>query len=224
MTNIYATSEKKELRHALLHFGLETLRAQGYAVRRAAGHGGRQVYEATKGDETLLVALRTSQNSWFAFPRLGDDNGWLTLDEVDHVLVASVDAPHQPSEVRVHLMPAEEVRARFEQARRARLAVGNVVPLKRGMWLSLYSPNVASPVSYVGGGLGLDYPPIATRSLAQVLDEALAAETLSAEEVGPDEDLGEDGDGGGFDLLEAKRQIARALGVPVEAVRITVEV
>lgn len=223
MTNVYATPEKAQIRRALLHFGLETLRSRGYSVRRAPSHGPQQVYEASNENETLLVALRTSQDTWFAFPRLADDSGWLTLDDVDRVLVASIDTPHQPSEVRVHWMPAGEVRARFDQAYRARLAAGNVVPLGRGLWLSLYDRNAPSPVSHVGGGFGLDYPPIATRRLDQVLEETPAPGEALANENEPEE-LGDEAEMGSFDLLDAKRRIAEALGVPLESVRITVEV
>lgn len=73
MTNVYATPEKAQIRRGLLHFVLETLRAEGYAVSRSAGHGARQVYEVQKDDERLLVAVRTSQDTWFAFSRLMDD-------------------------------------------------------------------------------------------------------------------------------------------------------
>ncbi|RZJ02110.1 MAG: hypothetical protein EON90_00500 [Brevundimonas sp.] len=224
MTNVYATPEKAQLRRGLLHLGLQTLRGQGYAVRRSPGSGARQVYEAAKGDETLRIAVRTSQDTWFAFPRLADDSGWLTLDEVDWVLVASIDTPHQPTEARVHWMPADDVRARFEQGYRARLAAGHAVPLGRGLWLSLYDPNASSPVSHVGGGFGLDYPPIATCSLSQVLEELPAPGAALAIESEPDEDFEPDLKAPAFDLLEAKRMIARGLGLSAEAIRITIDI
>jgi hypothetical protein len=224
MTNVYATPEKAQIRRGLLHFGLETLRAEGYAVSRSAGHGARQVYEARKGDEVLLVAVRTSQDTWFAFPRLMDDSGWLTLDDVDWVVVASVDTPHEPSEARVHWLPAADVRARFETAYRARLAAGNVVPLGRGLWLSLYDQNAPSPVSHVGGGFGLDYPAKATQALSALLDGTPTFGEALAPEGPVDPTLDEETDGTGFDLLVAKQRIARALNVPVEAVKITIEV
>lgn len=224
MTNVYATPEKGLIRRGLVHFGLEALRAQGYSVRRSPGHGARQVYEATKDGETLLAAIRTSQDTWFAFPRLADDSGWLTLDDVDWVLVASVDTPHEPTQAHLHWMPAADVRQRFDAAYRARLAAGNVVPLGRGLWLSLYDRNAPSPVSHVGGGFGLDYPAIATQSMTDLLaampefGEALAPESIEAQT------FDEETDTPAFDLLQAKRMIARALNVPIDAVRITIEV
>jgi hypothetical protein len=124
----------------------------------------------------------------------------------------------------VHWLPAADVRARFETAYRARLAAGNVVPLGRGLWLSLYDQNAPSPVSHVGGGFGLDYPAKATQALSALLDGTPTFGEALAPEGPVDPTLDEETDGTGFDLLVAKQRIARALNVPVEAVKITIEV
>ena len=57
------------------------------------------------------------------------------------------------------------MRARFDRAYAARIKAGYKIPLGRGVWVSLYSPEATDPVTYVGAGAGLKSPPIAKVAL-----------------------------------------------------------
>lgn len=215
MTNVYATPEKGQMRATLFRVGLDALRKDGWTVEKA-GLGKSSVRKITKGNDSRLVSIRTSQDCWVAFPRSAGDKGWLTLDDVDLVMAVSVDDKHMPREARAHLIPADKMRERYDRAYAARIAADYNIPVGRGVWLSLYDKEANDPVTLVGAGSGLDYPPIYTIQLdgrAPVDPEAEAA----AEESDGDDDEAP------LTIAEAKRRLALTFGVDPSAIKIIVE-
>jgi hypothetical protein len=185
----------------------------GYKVERVQGSGKSSVRRIVKGDESKIVSVRTTQDTWIAFPRTEKDKGWRTLDKVDQVVAVSVDDPHNPKFAKVHILDGDEMRDRFNRAYAARKRAGHTIPIGRGVWVSLYLPEANDPVSHIGAGAGLKHPPIATIPLS---DEAAPTPTTKEVEVNKDEIEP-------LSIGEAKRRLAITLGVKPENIKITVE-
>lgn len=97
------------------------------------------------------------------------------------------------------------------------------MPLGRGIWLSLYDNEAEEPVSHVGAGMGLAYPPMALADLTKVgLVEASDADDDSGEREN-DASATASAAERPLTLAEAKRRLSETLGVPESAIRITVE-
>jgi hypothetical protein len=212
MTNVFATPEKGERRDRLFEIGIEALKAQGWAVDRVPGLGKSSVRRIKKDSEEKLVAIRTTQDRWIAFPRTGDDSGWLTLDDVDAVVAVSVDDKEQPKFALVHLFEQTDIKTRFDRAYAARLAAGRSIPIGRGVWLSLYDRESVDVATLVGAGAGLASPPIARAPLKreEFGIESIASPTLTTDEAP-------------LTIAEAKRRLARTFGVDPSSIKITVE-
>jgi hypothetical protein len=103
------------------------------------------------------VSLRTTQDTWIAFPRDNTDQKWVTLSEVDTVVAISVDDADEPRFAQVHVVDGHEMRDRFDRAYDARRAAGHTIPVGRGVWVSLYQREAQSPANRVGAGAGLDH-------------------------------------------------------------------
>lgn len=164
MTNVFATKEKVDLRNMLFNLGVETLQEQGWKVERVPGSGKSSMRRISKDKESKVVSIRTSQDTYIAFPRDKDDKSWVTLGEVDAVVAVSVDDYYDPQFAQVHIIDGKEMRDRFDRAYAARLEAGHTIPLGRGVWVPLYIPDPAdtpsNTPSHVGGGAGLVHPPI----------------------------------------------------------------
>lgn len=213
MTDIFATPEKAPRRDRLFQIGLETLQQNGWKVERIPRMGKSSVRRITKGGKTRKVSIRTTQDRWIAFPRNHADNGWVTLSDVDAVVAVSVDDRGDPKFALVHMIEADEMRKRFDRAYKARIAAGYKIPLGRGVWVSLYDPDATDPVTHVGGGAGLENPPIASVPLEpEELDSDVIIETKNLDDK--DRPL---------TIAEAKRRLAMTLGVEPSSIKITVE-
>jgi len=221
MTDVSSTPEKVANRRGLFRLGERALEAEGWAISRVPRGGKSSLRQITRGSEKKKVSIRTSQDTWIAFPRRADGT-WVTLDEVDFVLAVSVDDRLNPTEARVHMIPGEVARDRFNRAYNARDEAGHTQPDGRGSWVSLYDRETpGGPVAHVGGGMGTEYKPILVQNLrkdplmvpgfAAAADEPVAARVSTF-----------DGEAT-LTIPEAKRRLARTLGVPETAIRITVE-
>lgn len=229
MTNVSKTPLKKATRSGLFAFGVGTLEKEGWTVSRIPRGGKASLRLITKGDESHKVSIRTSQDAYIAFPHKTGKAGFVTLDDVAFVVAVSVNDRHNPTMARVHMIPGDEARARFERAYAARKAAGHTLPDGRGIWLSLYDKEANDPVSYVGAGMGLDFKPLATLDLTKA---ALPTGTEKPDEEEVD-DEGEDEDESGnanprveslpLTIPEAKRRLAETLGVPESAIKISIE-
>jgi hypothetical protein len=200
MTDIFKDPEKHRRKKLLFHLGVQTLQKQGWTVEREKGLGKSSVRRITKNGDSKLVAIRTTQDRWIAFPPNPDGKGWVTLDGVEAVVAVSL-APKTSSEAWVHWLPAQEMRERFDVAYDARKKAGRVFPKRRGVWIPLYQRESDNPknVGFVGGGAGLDHLPMAKVPLSG-------------------------GDGGGnLSIPDAKRRLAQSLGVAESSIKIIVE-
>lgn len=213
MTNIFKTPEKRSLKARLVQVAEEALANEGWTVERIAGSGKSSVRRITKGKVQKVVTIRTTQNTSIAFPRTDGDDAWATLGEVDYVVASSVDDRYNPQFAQVHLIDGDEMRARFDRAYAARRAANYTLPVGRGIWLPLYDREAAAPVTLVGAGVGLVYPPIAKVPLTQ--DEVAEAfeEQSSAIEEAAEAPL---------TIAEAKRRLALTFGVTESDVKITI--
>jgi hypothetical protein len=214
MTNVFARPEKVSVRNRLFGAAEEALRKEGWSVDRIARAGKSSVRRITKGKVSKTVSIRTTQDTWIAFPRTPADDAWATLAEVDLVVAASVDDRDNPQFAQVHLIPGDEMRARFDRAYEARKKAGYTLPVGRGIWLSLYEQEARNPVTLVGAGAGLDHPAISKVPLSDPDDSP------------PDEpDPNAAGLPGGeapLTIAEAKRRLAASLGVAESDIKITI--
>lgn len=219
MTNIFGTTKKGSMKTRLFQIAVDALGGDGWTVERIAGSGKSSVRRITKGDESKVVSIRTTQDMWIAFPRTEGDKSWRTLDEVDAVVPVSVDDKDDPKFAKVHIIDGDEVRARFNRAYEARKDAGHKIPIGRGVWVSLYLPEANDPVSHVGAGAGLKFPPIATVPL---VPEDASEEAASGDETKASSISTPSGEAH-LSIAEAKRRLAETFGVDPSSIRITVE-
>ena len=192
-----------------------TLESHGWTVEKPRGAGNVRVRRITKNGKSRLAAIRTTQDQWIAFARNGDDTQWVTLCDVDVVVVASVD-PDDPKFARVHMIEASEMKTRFDRAYTGRLDAGHSIPVGRGVWLSLYDEEASDPVTLVGAGAGIANPPLARVPLDVPAPGMPSARTTQPVEV---RNAGEES----LTIAEAKARLARTLGVDPSNIKITVE-
>jgi len=215
MTNVFGRPDKGSMKSRLFNIGVEALEGAGWTVERVPGSGKSSVRRITKGGASKVVSIRTTQDTWIAFPRLDGDKGWRTLDDVDAVVPVSVDDRMNPKFAKVHIVDGAEMRDRFNRAYTARKKAGHSIPIGRGVWVSLYHPESQDPVSHIGAGAGLKFPPIATVPLTPDVIAAVK-QTASEQDTSPEEE-------GPLTIAEAKRRLALTLGVDPSAIKITVE-
>ncbi len=158
------------------------LAAQGYTIERVPGRGLSNIWDITKGGQTLRASIRTTRDRWIAFPRTAKGTKWKTLDEVEVVVVASVDNRHEPENVEVYILPAEEVRERFNAAYAVRLKAGQKIRDNFGMWVNLDPDNRGVPAS-AGAGIVTKHKRVAIYSIPDlIVDSAEEGVTSYAEE------------------------------------------
>ncbi len=212
MTNV-STPAKTRLRRKLVDICISVLEQKGWQTRKVNGFHGARIRRITRGGDSKLAAIRTTQDSWIAFPRTRDGSRWATLSEVDVVVVASVD-PDDRTFARIHMIDAGEMENRFDRAYAARLDAGHTIQPGRGVWIALYENEVSDPVTLVGAGAGIANQPIARVPLDSV--EALAKPAMQRGSAsGADEQP--------LTIAEAKTRLARTLGVAPSSIKITVE-
>lgn len=219
MTDIFKTPKKVITKYRLFEIGMEFLRKEGWKISKIQGFGKSSVRLITKGNKSLKVTIRTSQDMWIAFPRDLKDTRWTTLADVDVVLAVAVDDSDSPKFANVHWFDAAEVRERFDRAYKARKKAGHSIPLGRGIWVSLYHPEADEPVNRVGGGIGLAHPAKATVPLKP----SDAADDNEPPTDAPHDDIDDADDEPPLTIAEAKRRLAKSLGVEPSSIKITVE-
>lgn len=207
MTNVSGSPEKVSLRRKLFSMGETALEQAGWRVERIQGIGKSSVRRIAKGSERHTVSIRTTQDCWIAFPRNDEDNGWVTLDDVDYVVAVTVDEKDNPKKGLVFMIDGDEMRERFNRTYRARLDAGHTIPVGRGVWVSMFVEEDLAAPSTVGGGIALNRKP-----LASVL---LGDDDLDEPADQPDE--------APMTIAEAKRRLAQSLGVAPEKIKILIE-
>lgn len=214
-----------------MDFCFRALEREGWKARKVSGYNGARIRRITRGGESRLAAIRTTQDFWIAFPRTKDDSAWATLSVVDVVVVASVD-PDDRTFARIHMIEAEEMRNRFDRAYAARLRADHTIPKGRGMWIALYEDEVPNPVTLVGAGAGIANEPIARMPLDSEAPPVAAMQRQSPE---PRDSVeapaaaamqpasASDADEAPLTIPEAKTRLGRTLGVDPSNIRITIE-
>lgn len=200
----------------------------GFEVARRPGRGMSNIWELRKGGVTRVASVRTSRDRYIAFPPLDQGTRWKTLDDVDDVLVAVVDSKENPQRIEVYLLPAEEVRDRFNRSYRARTQAGHVISDDFGMWLSLDADKRDLPSS-VGTGIVDRYKPLGRYDV----EELLSGAPKHVEVDGPttdDHDDEEEGDAPpavssiGDVMKWARERISEFAGVSVESVKLDLKI
>ena len=213
MLNVSKNVRRTLLRRKLRGLAEEALREQGWTVERLPKMT-TSVRRISKNGESKTISIRTSQNTWIAFPRTKDDKRWRTLSKVDAVVAASVEDPSNPQFAKIHLLDVNDVRERFDRAYKARLTAGRKIPVGRGVWVSLYDDETDQPVSMVGAGLAKDPETLIARVPLDG-DGANGGDLVTA--ITPDDDDAP------LTIAEAKRRLAKTLGVDLGSIKITVE-
>jgi hypothetical protein len=225
VTNVWKTPGKANLRTHLFGIGVEALQKAGWTVERVPRLGKSSVRRIRRGTDSRTVSIRTTQDTWIAFPRTDTDTGWGTLSDVDAVVAVSVDDREYPKYALVHFIEGDEMRDRFDRAYRARKGAGHSIPLGRGVWVSLYHDEAKEPVSQVGAGAGLTNPPIARVPLYAATGAASTGDAAANKAV----DAAETADTSSetvtepLTIGEAKRRLAKSLGVSPSSIKITIE-
>lgn len=214
MTNVYGTPEKVTMKAALFSAAITALEQQGFSVERVDGSGKSSVRRISKNGKSMVVSIRTTQDRSIAFPRTKGDKSWRTLDEVDAVVASSVDDKESPRFANVHLLDGNEMRDRFNRTYAARKKAGHTIPIGRGVWLSLYANEANSPVHLVGAGAGLKYPAFAKVPLDP-------ARLLIPDQVFDEGDVEQEEQD--LTIPEAKRRLARSLGIDEARIKIIIE-
>ena len=159
----------------MLNYAGHGLNKAGYQWQRVANSGRKRVWIIEKDGQRTKVAVRTTQDRWFAFPRKND--GWKTLDEVgvESVVVAAVDDPDKPKNIEIYLFPVDAVRQCFNENYKARDEAGHAIVKvhqgRFGMWIALDRQN-SGAAALVGSGLAQDFPAIAIVPVAGAGDKA----------------------------------------------------
>jgi len=214
MGNIFGSPEKCNRKSLLFEIGLETLREQGWTIERVP-MGKSSVRRITKDGTSKIVSIRTTQDTWIAFPRDKSDTSWVTLGDVEAVVAVSVDDPVNPKFAQVYMIDGEEMRDRFDRAYKARLKAGHSIPVGRGVWVSLYHDEDSTP-SHVGGGAGNVHKAIKRVPLkAEVLASAVVVNESSEASYENKE--------APLTLQDAKRRLATTLGVDPSNIKIIID-
>lgn len=214
MTNVSGMTEKVSNRRKLFELGVRALEQAGWRVERIQGIGKSSVRRIIKGDEQQTVSIRTTQDTWIAFPRNDEDSGWVTLDDVDYVVAVTVDDKDDPKEGLAYMVDGDEMRDRFDRAYRARLDAGHKIPVGRGVWVSMFLPEDPNAASSVGGGIALKREALLSMKLAAIADEDMPDTSVKPSMPGDEAPL---------TIAEAKRRLAQSLGVDAEIVKIIIE-
>jgi hypothetical protein len=192
----------------------------GYSMTKIPGRGLSNVWNLEKGGKTRPACIRTTRDRWIAFPPLEKATKWRTLDDVELVVVATVDSKDDPKTVQVYLFPADDVRKRFDASRDSRIKAGQPPRDNFGMWVALDLDQRGVPAS-AGSGIIEQYKPIAEYSLQALLASSSSA-TLSA--VGEDEPDEVQPRTVAEIMADARERVAHLLGVRPDAVKLDLKV
>jgi len=219
------TASAKQYR-ALVRAALKGAESAGYTLAKKPGRGLSNVWEATKGRQTLSASVRTSRDRWLAFPPLEGGARWKTLDDVDLVIVAAFKSRNNPKDAQVYIFDAQDVRARFNAAYKARVKAGHSVRDDYGMWINLDHDD-RDTASAVGAGLAERSDPIAEYPLIELMAELSSPNFEVA--VGEDDDdepnVGEPKFANIAEVMTwARQKVAELAGVKIEAVKLDLKV
>lgn len=196
---------------------------QGYSLTRVPGRGLSNVWNITKGSKTKVASIRTTRDRYIAFPPLQGGAKWKTLDDVETVIVATVDSKEHPENVEVYIFPADDVRKRFNAAYAARSKDGQTIKDNFGMWLGLDRDD-RGLASSVGAGILDHYKRVEVYSIPELLaDSPHEQRSEDEQETAPVAE--EPGLSSIADVMAwARGRVAQLAGVQVEAVKFDLKI
>lgn len=195
---------------------------QGHALARVPGRGLSNIWTLNKNGQTKTAAIRTTRDRWIAFPPLVGGTKWKTLDDVDTVVVATVDSKEDPQNIEVYVFPADDVKKCFNAAYAARIKDGQTVKDNFGMWVGLDHDERGLAAS-VGSGIIDKYQRVATYAIADLLQETAQAS------VGDEEELEAASDTPALQTIAevmawSRSRVADIAGVKIEAVKLDLKI
>ncbi|WP_206077165.1 MULTISPECIES: hypothetical protein [Mesorhizobium] len=197
--------------------------AQGYSMTRVPGRGLSNIWNITKGGKTEMAAIRTTRDRYIAFPPLQGGAKWKTLDDVETVIVATVDSKDDPENVEVYIFPAHDVRKRFNAHYAARSKEGQTIKDNFGMWVGLDRDNRGIAAS-VGTGILDHYKRVAVYSISDLLADNPHGEAGSEEPEHAPETV-EPGLSTIAEVMAwARDRVAQLAGVQAEAVKLDLKI
>ena len=217
MTNIFMKKEKISMKRFLFGLAEKALTNEGWLLEKSDGK--KRIYKISREGEAHSICIRTSQDAWFAFVPKGtqadldriEKPEWGTLEDVDFVVLASVDNKENPRYGKVHLMDARTVTQTFDQAFESRRLRNVKVHEKRGFWISVYKEEQ---------GLGHRYPVLLEERIpASVYEEPEEIKRSDFIKNEAQIDYGNPKTA----IEEAKRIVAEALGIETSAIRINID-
>ncbi len=165
MDNEFLKLSNTQSWRTLVDVSRESVKKAGYELERQPGRGRSNVYMVKKGGKEQLASIRTTKDRWIAFPPLKDK--WKTLDDVELVIISAVDDVEDPKNAEVYILPADEVRDRFNASYRARISSGQKVRENFGMWVCLDRDDRGIAAS-VGSGIIESHTPVAVIPLVDL--------------------------------------------------------
>ncbi len=226
MTNRLNELTETQRWHLLVSAAKDALESKGYTLSRVPGRGLSNIWNVEKGGKSQVAAIRTTRDRWIAFPPLENGTKWKTLDDVDLVVVAAVDAKDNPQNIEVYVFPQADVRKRFDDAYAARTKAGQVNKDNYGMWVGLDKDKRGIAAS-VGSGIVEHYKRIADFSVDALLSavEMSDAETLRDTVVDDRSEVSNDLPATIAEVMEMARQrVAEIAGVRSDAVKLDLKI
>ena len=198
----------------------------GWKMSRRPGRGLSNTWLMEKDGQTFTASIRTSQDRWLAFPPLNAGQKWKTLDDVQKVIVATVDNPQDPDLIEVYLFEQPEVRARFDKAYQARKAAGHLIKDNFGFWVNLDTDNRRDATYNTGAGLADIHQPISRLEIDTFASHPANAATIA--KIG-DPNEADDSEAPDFKTVGgvmawARSTISRLADVPIDAVKLDLKI
>ncbi|UCI19910.1 hypothetical protein FJ970_02760 [Mesorhizobium sp. B2-1-8] len=223
MTNLLSELSESVRWRLMVDAAKKAAEAQGYSMARVPGRGLSNIWNITKDGKTTVAAIRTTRDRYIAFPPLKGGTKWKTLDDVETVIVATVDSKDDPENVEVYIFPADDVRKRFNAHYAARSKEGQAIKDNFGMWVGLDLDNRGIAAS-VGTGILDHYKRVAVYPISDLLADNPHEETSSEEPEHTPETVEP-----GFSTIAevmawARDRVAQLAGVQVEAVKLDLKI
>ena len=210
MNNKELILPEMQMRNQMTLAAKTKLSSMGYKLKKIPGRGQSNKWLYSKAGKTGKMAIKHSRDRRFAFENLSP--GWKTLDEVDLIVVVSVDDKELPKRLEVYLFDANEVRDCFNKNREARLAASMKVN-NYPMWISLDMKPDDRP-NNVGSGLAAKYPAIEVVNIVY-------PNTPTPDPVNPSQGAKQIKTKSVADVIDgAKTEIATITSIPIEQITI----
>lgn len=205
-------SENDSSYRFLSDVAMKAMRADGWTITKAPGHGRANVWNISKKGKDGRVSIRTTQNRWIAYQPQDGGKHWKTLDAVDFVCVSAFsydESSDSPTGVDVHLIEANVIRDVFNQNHSARISEDHTVTDNFGMWVCIDKCE-GTQAAHTGSGFA-------------TAKNLIASYQLDGSDDAPETDGHADRPAplrpSVSDILEnARTEISRITGIPVEGI------